>query len=129
MNPLILLGWIGVPTALTGFWLNSSSLSAADLEAKIGGMSARTVLAGGGLLGSFLLPPPLNLLGVGMLLGTVVSTDAIKKVTYGLNEIKMLEAEDNAQAAIPPVDSTSPREQRKAKRQGFFRDLYQRMAV
>lgn len=94
MNPLMLLGWVGLPAYVTGSVLNTATLKDPNLQPKIWGMDARAVIGGLGLLGAVLFGGPVGLVAAGATIGAGVSWDGGRKVRMGLS----MQALDQAQA-------------------------------
>lgn len=113
MNPLILLGYVGLPAYITGSVLNSATLKDPNLKPQIWGMDARTVVGGLGTLAALLVSGPLGMLGAGAAIGSLISWDGTRKMQIGLNSQAMAEAQANAQlpmtmqpalpGPVPPV--------------------------
>lgn len=99
MNPLLLLGYIGLPAYITGSVLNTATLKDPNLKPKIWGIDARTLIGGLGVLGTALFTGPLGLLGAGAAIGSLISWDGTRKVQIGLNQQSVHQAQ--AQAQIP----------------------------
>lgn len=121
MNPLLLLGWIGLPAYVAGGSLTSMTLKDPNLAPKIGGFDARAVVGGVGVVIATLLTGPLGLVGAGSAIGALLSFDDTRKVKQGLSMQAMGLAQQQAQipmmpgpaalpgpAAVPPLTMTSP---------------------
>lgn len=133
MNPLILLGYIGVPAYLSNGMLTSAAYKDPNLKPKIGGVDARAVVGGLGVAAATFLTGPLGLLGAGAALGSLLSFDNARKTRIGLNTIAMHQAQQQAQIpmqpqgvlpgpgynAVPPVPSAVPEEEK-----GFLDSLF-----
>lgn len=105
MNPLILLGYIGLPAYISGSVLNTASLKDPNLKPKIAGMDARGVVGGLGVALATLFSGPLGLLGAGAAIGALISYDGTKKTRIGLNTIALTQAQQQAQVPgmVPPA--------------------------
>lgn len=117
--PLLLLGLTTISAGVTGISLNKAGTEDPTLTPKIFGLDATMVTAGGGVLLALLGGPLMAAIGAGLLAGSVVSWDGLKRVRDGLEEQIMAKvAEAMAQAApqITQVPEVATRRDRPRRR-------------
>ena len=96
MNPLFLLGWIGIPAVLASNALTDKTLADEDLSPDWNGWDPRKLTAGTGIAGAMFLPAPFNLLALGVGLGGMLSWFGTEKVARNLK----IEALNQARARL-----------------------------
>lgn len=103
MNPLVLLGYLGLPAYISNGALTSATLKDPNLKPTIAGYDARGVVGLVGLGIATIFSGPIALLGAGAALGSLTSYDNTRKVRIGLNQIALVQAQQQAQIpALPP---------------------------
>ena len=117
--PLLLLGLTTISAGVTGISLNKAGTEDPTLTPKIFGLDATMVTAGGGVLLALLGGPLMAAIGAGLLAGSVVSWDGLKRDRDGLEEQIMAKvAEAMAQQApqltqVPEVATRRDRPRRR----------------
>ena len=117
--PLLLLGLTTISAGVTGISLNKAGTEDPTLTPKIFGLDATMVTAGGGVLLALLGGPLMAAIGAGLLAGSVVSWDGLKRDRDGLEEQIMAKvAEAMAQQApqITQVPEVATRRDRPRRR-------------
>ncbi|MCK6517391.1 hypothetical protein L6R46_20305 [Myxococcota bacterium] len=104
MNPLFLLGWIGIPAVLASNALTDKTLADEDLSPDWNGWDQRKLTAGAGLASAMFLPAPFNLLALGVGLGGMLSWFSTEKVARNLK----LEALNQARARLDAGQGGAP---------------------
>lgn len=104
MNPLFLLGWIGIPAVLASNALTDKTLADEDLSPDWNGWDPRKLTAGTGIAAALMLPPPFNLIGLGLGLGGMLSWFGTEKVARNLK----IEALNQARARLDQGQGAPP---------------------